>query len=249
MKKIKLNSIPTHAVEKIDKDFVKKDLEKLKLKLEELQYLMYAEHKHALLVVLQGMDASGKDGAIKNVFDAVNPQGCRVISFKEPTLPEQNHDFLWRIHQHVPEKGMICVFNRSHYEDVLVERVHHMVSNKVIKQRFDQINDFEKLLLETGTHVLKFYLHVSKAEQMKRLKERLSDPAKSWKYNEGDLKERKLWKSYMRAYEDVFENCSLHTPWYIIPADHNRYKEYMIAKRIVETLKGLNMKFPKLKVD
>jgi len=212
-----------------------------------LQNLLYAESKHALLVVIQGMDASGKDGAVKNVFEAINPQGCRVMSFKEPTPLEMKHDFLWRIHQHVPDLGMISIFNRAHYEDVIIQRVHHWVSSKIIRQRYEHINNFEKLLSKSGTTILKFYLHVSKKEQLKRLEERLSDPAKMWKYSKNDIKERGYWKDYMRAYEDAFLNCSEHAAWHIIPSDQNWYKEYLIAKRVVETLESFKMKFPGLK--
>lgn len=199
MAKIKLSNIDTNAPKKFNKEQTKKETQKLKFRLEELQNLLYAESKHALLVVMQGMDGSGKDGAIKNIFTALNPQGCRVISFKAPSSIEMKHDFLWRIHQQAPEIGMITVFNRSHYEDVIIQRVHHWVSDKIIKQRFDHINHFESLLLESGTAILKFYLHISKEEQLKRLKERLGDPAKMWKYNENDLKERAFWKNYMNA--------------------------------------------------
>ncbi len=247
MEKIKLEDIDTRAPKKLNKDQVKKETQKLKFKLEELQNLLYAEGKHALLIVMQGMDASGKDGAVKNVFDSVNPMGCRVISFKQPSTLESKHDFLWRIHKEVPEKGMIYVFNRSHYEDVIVQRVHKWVNEKTIKQRFDHINNFEKLLIENDTAVLKFYLHVSKDEQLQRLEERLSDPTKMWKYNENDIKEREYWKDYMYAYEDAFENCSAHCEWNIIPADQNWYKEHLIAMKVVETLESFKMKFPGLK--
>lgn len=247
MTKIRLRNTDTRAPEKFSKEQGKKELQKLKLRLGELQNLLYAESMHALLVVIQGMDASGKDGAIKNVFESVNPMGCRVISFKQPAPAELKHDFLWRIHQQVPEKGMICVFNRSHYEDVIVQRVHKWVSNKIIEQRFSHINNFENLLEQTGTRVLKFYLHVSKEEQLERLKERLSDPAKMWKYNENDIKEREYWNEYMQAYEDAFENCSEYAPWQIVPSDQNWYKEYCIAKKVVETLESLKMEYPGLK--
>lgn len=247
MAKIKLSNIDTNAPKKFNKEQIKKETQKLKIRLDELQNLLYAESKHALLVVMQGMDGSGKDGAIKNVFSAVNPQGCRVISFKAPSSIEMKHDFLWRIHQQVPELGMITVFNRSHYEDVIIQRVHHWVNDKIIKQRFDHINHFENHLLESGTAILKFYLHISKEEQLKRLKERLGDPAKMWKYNENDLKERAFWKNYMNAYEDAFENCSEHAAWDIVPSDQNWHKEYVIAKKMVETLESFKMKFPGLK--
>ena len=247
MRKIKLREISTRAPEKFGKEKTQRATQKLKFKLEELQNLLYAEGKHSLLVVLQGMDASGKDGVVRNVFETVNPLGCRVIPFKKPNELEMKHDFLWRIHQQVPEKGMIHVFNRSHYEDLLIQRVHSWVDEKTIRQRFAHINNFEKLLLESGTLVLKFYLHISKEEQLQRLQERMSDKTKMWKYNEEDLKEREFWKDYMKAYEDVFENCSTDAEWQIIPADQNWYKEFLIAKKIVETLQSLQMKFPGLK--
>ncbi len=247
MTKIKLSLTDTAAPKKFGKEETKKELQKLKFRLEELQNLMYAESKHALLVIIQGMDASGKDGVVKNVFDVVNPQGCHVTSFKEPTHLEMKHDFLWRVHGQAPELGMIGIFNRSQYEDVIIQRVHHWVSDKTIRQRYKHINNFENLLIESGTSILKFYLHVSKEEQMKRLQERLSDPAKMWKYNESDLKERAHWNNYMRAYEDVFEDCSEYSDWHIVPADQNWYKEYVVAKKIVETLESFKMKFPGLK--
>jgi PPK2 family polyphosphate:nucleotide phosphotransferase len=245
--KIKLSDISTLAPKKFNKEHTKKNVEKLKFSLEDLQNLLYAESKHALLIIFQGLDASGKDGAVKNVFDTINPMGCRVVAFKEPTELEKKHDFLWRIHQQTPEKGMIHIFNRSHYEDVLVQRVHQWVDEKTIKQRFEHINNFEKLLQEDNTTVLKFYLHVSKDEQLKRLEERLSDKTKMWKHNNNDLKEREYWSKYMKAYEDVFANCSKYADWNIIPADQNWYKEYLIATKVVETLKGFEMKFPGLK--
>ncbi len=247
MVKSRLKSTDTRAPKKFNKEQIKKETLKLKFKLEELQNLMYAESKHALLVVLQGMDASGKDGVIKNVFDAVNPMGCRVIAFKKPTELEMKHDFLWRVHQQVPEKGIVHIFNRSHYEDVIIQRVHAWVDDKTIKQRYEHINNFEKLLAETGTTVLKFYLHVSKEEQLERLQERMSDKTKMWKHNDADLKERELWPQYMKAYEDAFLYCSENSAWNIIPADQNWYKEYLIAKKVVETLEVLKMKYPGLK--
>ena len=247
MSKIKLSDIDTNAPKNSDKEQTKKEIQKLKCVIEELQNLLYAESKHSLLIVIQGMDASGKDGAVKNVFDAVNPMGCRVYAFKEPSLLEMKHDFLWRIHQNVPEKGMIQIFNRSYYEDVLVQRVHQWVDEKTITQRFEQINNFEKLLKETGTTILKFYLHVSKEEQLKRLNERMSDPTKMWKHSDNDIKERKYWNDYMQAYEDIFENCSKQADWQIVPSDHNWYKEFVIAKKVVETLESFKMEFPKLK--
>ena len=247
MSNIKLKNIDTRAPDKLNKERVKRETQKLKFKLEELQNLLYAESKHAVLVVLQGMDGSGKDGVAKNVFDAVNPMGCRVVAFKKPSELEMKHDFLWRVHHQVPEKGMITIFNRSHYEDVLIQRVHEWIDEKTVKQRFEHITNFEKLLVESGTVVLKFYLHVSKEEQLIRLQERLSDKTKMWKHNDEDLKEREFWNNYMKAYEDVFNNCSNCAEWNIIPSDQNWYKEFLIAKKIVETLDSLKMKFPGLK--
>jgi PPK2 family polyphosphate:nucleotide phosphotransferase len=247
MKKVKLSTLDTRAPKKFQKETVKKETHKLIFKLEELQNLMYAEGQHALLVILQGMDASGKDGVVKNVFTAVNPMGCRVIPFKKPTELEMGHDFLWRIHQQVPEKGMIHVFNRSHYEDVVIQRVHAWVDEKTIKLRYGHINDFERLLKDTGTIVLKFYLHISKEEQLLRLQERMSDKTKMWKHNDNDLAEREHWNDYMKAYEAAFENCSVNAEWNIIPSDQNWYKEYLVAKKIVDTLEALKMKFPGLK--
>lgn len=247
MKHIQLGLLSTRAPEKFSKEKTKKEIAGFHQRLEELQNRMFAESKHALLVVLQGMDGSGKDGAIKNVFEAVNPMGCRVVPFKRPTEPEMKHDFLWRVHQNVPEKGMIHIFNRSHYEDVVIQRVHKWVDEKTIRQRFEHINNFEKLLEETGTRVLKFYLHVSKEEQLIRLKERLEDKTKMWKHNDNDLKEREYWNQYMAAYEDAFLNCSAAAPWMIVPSDQNWYKEYVILKEVVETLENLKMKYPGLK--
>lgn len=246
MSKIQLKDISTRAPQKLNKEHIKNETQKLKFRLEELQNLMFAEGKHAMLIILQGMDAAGKDGAVKNVFEVVNPMGCRVYSFKQPTELEKKHDFLWRVHAQTPEKGVIQIFNRSHYEDVLIQRVHQWVNEATIKQRFDHINNFEKLLTESGVTVLKFYLHLSKEEQLMRLKERMSDKTKMWKYNEDDLKEREFWEDYMKAYEDVFAKCSA-IEWNIIPADQNWYKEYLIAKKVVESLESFKMKFPGLK--
>lgn len=213
--------------------------------LEELQELFYAENKHKLLIVLQGMDTSGKDGTIRHVFDGVNPQGVKVSSFKVPTAKELAHDYLWRIHPHVPGKGEIVIFNRSHYEDVLVVRVHSLVSETVWSKRYEHINAFEKLLADEGTHILKFFLHISKDEQKERLQARLDDPLKHWKFSTGDLKERKLWSQYIAAYEDVLSKTNTPwAPWYIIPADRKWYRNYVIANVIINTLSSLNMAYP-----
>lgn len=217
--------------------------------LSELQNLLYAERKHAVLVVLQGMDASGKDGAIRNVFGQMNPQGVQVQSFKVPTEEELSHDFLWRIHRHAPAKGMIQVFNRSHYEDVLVTRVHGWCDDDLAQKRFDAINHFEELLLlHNSTHILKFYLHISKEEQEERLQERREDPAKRWKYNAKDEREAALRDRYLQMYDDVFEHCNA-VPWTIVPADQNWYKEHLIAKALVDLLKSLDMRYPDIPVN
>jgi len=221
------------------------ELEKLNNKLEALQELLFAEHKHKVLVVLQAMDTGGKDGTIRRVFDGVNPAGVRVVSFKAPTSEELDHDFLWRVYKGVPGKGEMVVFNRSHYEDVLVVRVHNLVPEKVWSKRFDQINEFERTLAENGTTILKFYLHIDLDEQKERLQARLDDPTKHWKFRLGDLDERKLWGEYMDAYEDVLSKTSTdHAPWYIIPANRKWYRDLIISSVLVDTLEGLKMKYP-----
>jgi PPK2 family polyphosphate:nucleotide phosphotransferase len=231
-----------------DKKATKESTAAILAELDELQNLLYAEGKHALLVVLQGMDASGKDGVIRNVFGNINPQGVRVQSFKVPTEEEKAHDFLWRIHRHAPERGMIQVFNRSHYEDVLVTRVHGWIDDAEAKKRFEAINDFERLLqTHNNTHILKFYLHMSAGEQAARLQERLQDPRKMWKHNPGDEKEAALRDRYQAAYEEAFEACN-NPQWHIVPADKNWYKEYLIAEEVRNLLRSLNMQFPKLEV-
>jgi PPK2 family polyphosphate:nucleotide phosphotransferase len=211
------------------------------------QNLLYAESKHSLLVVLQGMDASGKDGVIRNVFGSLNPQGVDVKSFKVPTEEELSHDFLWRVHAATPAKGMIGIFNRSHYEDILVTRVHKWCDDARAEKRMKAINHFEELLSEhNNTTILKFYLHVSPEEQRERLQERINDPAKRWKYNENDFTEAKLWDQYRKVYEDCFERCG-KIPWTIVPADQNWYKEYLIAAAVKEALESMDMKYPGLK--
>jgi PPK2 family polyphosphate:nucleotide phosphotransferase len=227
------------------KEEARLEISTLNRKLEELQELLYAEHKHKVLVILQAMDTGGKDGAIRHVFEGVNPQGTRVANFKEPTGEELDHDFLWRVHKQVPAKGEIVIFNRSHYEEVLIVRVHKLVAQEVWSKRYDQINDFEQLLVETGTTILKFYLHIDKDEQKERLEARLEDPKKHWKFRKDDLQERKLWDEYMQAYEDALSKTSTKVaPWYIVPANHKWYRDLVISKILVDTLEGLNMKFP-----
>lgn len=247
MGKIKLSAINTTAPKKLDKEKIKAETRDILQELDELQNLLYAQHKHSILLVVQGMDASGKDGVIKNVTGTLNPQGCTVHSFKAPSTEESEHDFLWRVHQYAPGKGMIQVFNRSHYEDILIQRVHKWIDDKMVSKRIDAINDFEKLLtVHNNTHIIKCYLHVSQEAQQQRLVERTEDPRKMWKYNENDLKEAKLWDKYMEAYEDAINRCN-YVPWLIVPADQNWYKEYLIAVTLRDTLKSLDMKYPRLK--
>ncbi|HKJ38608.1 MAG TPA: polyphosphate kinase 2 family protein [Anaerolineales bacterium] len=221
------------------------EVRKLNAKLESLQELLFAEHKHKVLVVMQAMDTGGKDGTIRRVFDGVNPAGVRVASFKAPTSEELDHDFLWRIHKEAPGSGEMVIFNRSHYEDVLVVRVHDLVPKKVWSKRFDQINEFERTLAENGTTILKFYLHIDLDEQKERLQARLDDPSKHWKFRLGDLAERKRWPDYMEAYEDVLRKTSTdYAPWYIIPANRKWYRDLVISSVLVDTLDGLKMKYP-----
>lgn len=247
MAAIKLNKISTRAPKEYSKEETKLKSGKILLELDELQNLLFAESRHAILIVIQGMDASGKDGVIRNVFGKLNPQGVMVKSFKEPTPEELSHDFLWRVHSAAPRKGTIQIFNRSHYEDILVTRVHKWCNDETAKKRMKAINDFEQLLtVHNSTHILKFYLHVSPGEQQERLNERMRNPAKMWKYNEKDFEEAKLWNNYMKVYEDCFAHCNA-VPWHIVPADQNWYKEYIIASTLHSTLKQLRMQYPGLK--
>lgn len=242
-----LNEISTRAPEQLDKAKTKDETKKLLKELDALQNLLYACGDHSVLVILQGMDASGKDGAIRNVLGYINPQGVAVTSFKVPTEEELDHDFLWRIHLHAPRKGMIHVFNRSHYEDVLITRVHKWCADETAKKRFEAINDFEKLLTtHNKTLIFKFYLHISRDEQTQRMQERIDDDTKHWKYNPNDKEEAKLWDDYMKMYEEAMEHCNT-VPWTIVPADQNWYKEFVIAQTITDGLRRLNMKYPALK--
>jgi len=220
-------------------------VEKNLQKLVELQDRLYASAKHALLIVLQAMDAGGKDGAIRHVFSGVNPQGCSVTSFKVPTHEELAHDYLWRYHIACPRRGMIGIFNRSHYEAVLVERVRDIAPKSVWSKRFDQINKFERLLRAENTVVLKFFLHISKAEQKKRLEARLKDKTKNWKFDPNDLVERQRWNEYTQAWEDVLRYCSSdYAPWFVVPADHKWFRNWVLSDTIVRTLSKLDMKYP-----
>jgi PPK2 family polyphosphate:nucleotide phosphotransferase len=220
-------------------------LETQRQELERLQELLYADGRHKVLVVLQAIDAGGKDGTIRAVFDGVNPQGVRVASFKRPTDDELAHDFLWRVHQHAPGNGILTIFNRSHYEDVLVVRVHGLVPESRWKKRYGHIRDFERLLVDEGTTVLKFLLHISKDEQRRRQQERIDDPAKRWKFSRADLDERAHWDAYMEAFEDMLTKTSTDdAPWYVIPADRNWYRNLVVTTIIVDALKGLELRYP-----
>lgn len=244
--KINLNKIDPGSTGKFkNKSEAKTQLSKNIKRMAELQNILYAEGKHSLLIVLQAMDAGGKDGTIRSIMSGVNPQGVRVTSFKKPTEEELAHDFLWRIHQAAPARGMIGIFNRSHYEDVLVVRVHNLVPKNVWQARYEHINSFERLLADNGVAILKFYLHISKDEQKERLQARLDQPHKRWKFNPGDLQERELWDDYMHAFETAFEKCSPdYAPWHIVPANKKWYRNLVISEKIVETLEKLNLAYP-----
>ena len=219
--------------------------------MEELQYLMYAENRHSLLIVLQGLDAAGKDGVVRHVLTGMNPSGCVASNFKEPTPKELAHDFLWRVHPHVPAKGSVAIFNRSHYEDVLVARVHGLVPKKIWSKRYDQINDFEQLIAtENNTTILKFFLHISKDEQLARFKKRLDDPTRQWKISESDYKEREYWGDYVKAFEDVLTRTSTEcAPWFIIPSNHKWFRDLAISQIIVRQMEAMGMQLPKPTVN
>jgi PPK2 family polyphosphate:nucleotide phosphotransferase len=224
---------------------VAKELEAQRKRIRNLQERLYAENERGLLVVLQAMDTGGKDGTIKHVFEGINPQGCRVSSFKAPSAEEANHDFLWRYHKSVPAKGRIGIFNRSHYEDVLVVRVKGIVPEEVWRERYGLINDFERGLALSGITVLKFFLHISKDEQKRRLQARLDDPDKLWKFSSNDIKERVFWDAYQRAFEDTINNCSTeHAPWYVVPANTKWYRNLVVARTIADTLEALDPRYP-----
>jgi len=238
----------TAGFEKGDKAHAR--LEENISRMEDLQYRLYAESRRALLIVLQGMDASGKDGTVRHVMSGLNPQGCHVTSFKVPSAEEASHDFLWRIHQAVPAHGEIGIFNRSHYEDVLVVRVHELVPKSVWSARYDEINAFEKLLTENGVTILKFFLHISKQEQKERLEARLQDSTRNWKISPADFKERERWGDYVKAYEAVLSRCSTSAiPWFVIPSNKKWFRNLAVSQIIVETLEQMNPKFPKPAFD
>ena len=233
-----------------DKEQGRTKVAKINDDLEALQDLLFGEHKHKVLVVLQAMDTAGKDGVIRSVFDGVNPQGVQVAAFKAPSAQELDHDYLWRVHQYAPGKGEMVIFNRSHYEDVLVVRVHNLAPKEVWSRRYEHINAFEKMLADEGTTILKFFLHISKDEQRARLQARLDDPEKHWKFAVGDLAERKLWDQYMDAYNDAIEQTSTAwAPWYIVPANRKWYRDLVISTVLVKALKDLKMKYPENKDD
>ena len=234
----------------IDKDEGKELIDQLNDRLEELQELLYADGRHRLLVVLQATDTGGKDGTISSVFDGVNPLGVKVASFKRPTEQELAHDYLWRVHPHVPGNGEIVIFNRSHYEDVLVVRVHGLVPEERWRRRYQQIADFERLLVEEGTTIVKFFLHISKDEQKARLQARLDDPSKHWKFALGDLEERKLWDQYQEAFEEAISQTSTdQAPWYVVPANRKWYRDLVVAQVLIETLEKLDLQYPTSKED
>ena len=247
--KIDLNNTSTHPPGDAHKSETKKKTAAIIKKLSDLQNLLFAEKKYSVLIILQGMDASGKDGVLKNVFSHFNPRNLKLHSFSVPTEEEAAHDFLWRAHKHTPAKGLLQIFNRSYYEDVLVTRVHKQCSDAKAKQRMTAINQFEQLLKEdNNTQILKFFLHVSKKEQEERMQERVDKASKHWKYDENDYKEIALHDEYAKMYEDVFKHCNL-VPWHIVPSDKNWYKEYTIAHYLLELLESLNMKYPPLRND
>ena len=237
----------THGLEKADADA---HLEKNLARLSVLQYLLYAEARRGLLVVLQGIDAGGKDGTIRHVMSGLNPQGVRVTSFKVPEGVEKRHDYLWRVHSAVPEFGQMGIFNRSHYEDVLVVRVHSLVPKSVWKKRYAQINDFERMLTDNGTRIVKFLLYIDKEEQAKRFRERIEDKTKNWKFSPADLKEREYWDQYIAAYEDMLRQCSTkYAPWYVIPANKKWFRNLAVSQILREELEAMSLKFPKPVAD
>ena len=225
-------------------------LAELQKRLGELQERLYAEDKRSLLLIFQAMDTGGKDGAVKSLLTGINPVGVQVTPFKAPTWEELDHDYLWRVHQKVPGRGLIGVWNRSHYEDVLIVRVRGLIDKETAQARYEQINNFEKMLAENGLAILKFFLHISKEEQKERLQARLDDPEKHWKFNEGDLKERALWDDYQKAYEDVLNHCSTaHAPWHLVPADKKWARNIAVAEAVVAALEKMNPQFPKVEID
>lgn len=240
-----LNEIPTTPPTDLDRDKIEKKTKKLVDRLGELQNVLFAQQKYSVLIIFQGMDASGKDGAVRTVFEECHPQGLQVVSFKKPTEEEFGHDFLWRIHKHCPRKGMINIWNRSHYEDVLIQRVHGWIDEKKVDQRFEAINAFEKLLqFDANTIIFKFYLHISYEQQEIELKQRLEEHDKHWKHNDNDWREREHWDDYRAAYQDALDRSEV--PWYVVPVDKRWYRNYVVAKTLVEELEKLDLEYPPL---
>jgi PPK2 family polyphosphate:nucleotide phosphotransferase len=248
--KAKLGAIDPDDTHGVAKTGAEAQLDKNRKRLSVLQYLLYAEARRSFLVVLQGIDAAGKDGTIKHVMSGLNPQGVGVTSFKVPEGPEKRHDFLWRIHEAVPEYGKIGIFNRSHYEDVLVVRVHNIVPKQVWSKRYDQINDFERMLGENNVRVIKFLLYISKEEQAKRFRDRLDDKTKNWKFSMDDVKEREYWDQYIEAYNEMLRKCSTDTaPWYVIPSNRKWFRNLAVSQIMVDTLESMDLKYPKPTAD
>jgi PPK2 family polyphosphate:nucleotide phosphotransferase len=250
--RIKLDDIdPADTGKHESHEHARPEIEEHVAKMDELQYLMSAERRHSLLIVLQGLDAGGKDGVVRHLMSGMNPADCKVTGFKGPTSEEMAHDFLWRMHPHTPSKGEVAIFNRSHYEDVLVVRVHELAPKKVWAPRYELINDFEKLLtVENDTTILKFFLYISKEEQLARFQERLETPAKNWKISDADYKEREYWDQYIAAFEDMLDKTSTkHAPWFVIPANHKWFRDLAISSIIVETMQSMKMRLPKPTVD
>ena len=226
------------------------EIERYRKRLVELQEMLYVERRRSLLICLQGLDTAGKDGTIKHILSAMNPQGCTVAQFRQPSAEEAAHDFLWRVHRAAPARGAVAIFNRSHYEDVLVVRVHDLVPKAEWALRYERINAFERGLAENGTHILKFFLHISSEEQLERFKARLEDPTKQWKISESDYEERKSWSAYVTAYEDALSRCSTDiAPWFVIPSNHKWFRNLAVARILVEHLEGLKMTYPRPTVD
>ena len=250
--KVKLAEIdPGYKGKHVSEEHARAEIEKHRGKMTAQQYLLHSEKRHALLIVLQALDAAGKDGTVDHVMSAMNPQGTTVTGFKGPTALELEHDFLWRVHPHAPAKGTVAIFNRSHYEDVLAVRVHKLAPKAEWSERYGLINDFEKLLYQqNNTHIIKFFLHISKEEQLERFKQRLDDPARNWKISESDYKEREFWDDYMKAFEEMFaETSTKHAPWYIIPSNHKWFRNLAVSQIIAATLEDLGMKMPQATVD
>ena len=248
--KLGLSKLKTTETSDLTKKAAREELAAIKPRLNELQELLYATEKHALLIVLQGMDTSGKDGVIKHVIQAFNPQGCQITGFKVPSREEIAHDFLWRVHKATPGRGTVGIFNRSHYEDVLVVRVENLVPEAVWRKRYEAINEFEETLAESGVVIAKFFLHISPEEQKERLQDRLANPHDQWKFKMGDLKARAKWGEYEAAYEEALSRCSQpHAPWYVIPADKKWYRNLVVSRILLETLESLEMEWPPLEPE